>query len=57
MIHAFNSTVPEAERQKQGITELKGQPSLESDIEDSQDYIEKSYLEKQKGTGMSGGQM
>ena len=42
--HAFNPSTWEAGRSKW----VWGQPGLQSELQDSQGYTEKTYLEKQK---------
>jgi hypothetical protein len=40
--------IPELGGQKQGDLSIRGQPGLQSEFQDSQDYTEKPWLEKQK---------
>jgi hypothetical protein len=42
--HTFN---PSIERQRQADFRVRGQPGLQSEFQDSQDYTEKPCLEKQ----------
>ena len=49
MAHAFNPSTPEAEA---GGFLSRGQPGLQSEFQDSQDYTKKPCLEKKQKTKM-----